>query len=380
MAITAPAPRGERYSPDPDSALTLPSHYYHDPEIYRRELEEIWFKTWQYVGFVHDLAEPGDYISDRIVDQQVFVICAKSGELRAFYNVCMHRGHILVEGKGSKTILTCPFHAWSYDTHGALKAAGNAENVAGFRLEDFSLAEIRVETLANMVFVNLDPNAMPLAETYLGFEDDIRVKVPRFDELKVARQDHYDMDFNWKFMMDQNECYHCPHLHPGVMGGDGAYLEPSFAITMYDSWDAVVVEAKGDEESPYGAGADQDIRNVYIWTTYPNLIISTHQGPSNFKVQRVWPTGPETSQGTMDNLCVNDPPTEMDIAQFNYFRDRIWPEDSPAMTKQQRGMKSRGYQQGRLMVDTDRTWRSEHAVHHFDKQVWEALNGKNYQT
>ena len=61
-----------------------------------------------------------------------------------------------------------------------------------------------------------------------------------------------------------------------------------------------------------------------------------------------------------------------------YFRDRIWPEDSPAMTKQQRGMKSRGYQQGRLMVDTDRTWRSEHAVHHFDKQVWEALNGKSY--
>lgn len=80
----------------------------------------------------------------------------------------------------------------------------------------------------------------------------------------------------------------------------------------------------------------------------------------------------------MDNLCVNDPPTEMDIKQFNYFRDRIWPEDSPAMTKQQRGMKSRGYQQGRLMVDAARTWKSEHAVHHFDKQVWEALNGQNY--
>jgi phenylpropionate dioxygenase-like ring-hydroxylating dioxygenase large terminal subunit len=197
MAITAPAPPTERKSPDPDSALTLPSHYYHDPEIYRREQETIWFKTWQYVGFVHDLSEPGDYISDRIIDQQVFVIRAKSGELRAFYNVCMHCGHILVEGKGNKTILTCPFHAWSYDTHGALKAAGNAENVAGFRLEDFTLSEIRVDTMANMVFVNLDDNALPLADYYPGFKNDVRAKVPRFDELRIARQDHYDMDFNW---------------------------------------------------------------------------------------------------------------------------------------------------------------------------------------
>ena len=291
MAITTPAQRIERYSPDPDSALTLPSHYYYDPDIFEREKEEIWFKTWQYVGFVDDLANPGDYITDKIVDQQIFVIRAKSGELRAYYNVCMHRGHILVEGKGNKTILTCPFHAWSYDTHGALKAAGNAENVAGFKLEDFSLSEIRVDTMANMVFVNLDENALPLAEYYPGFEDDVRAKVPHFDDLKMVRQDPYDMDFNWKFMMDQNECYHCPHLHPGVMASEGAYLEPSFEITMYNHWDSVVVYAKGDEKSPYGAGKDDDIRHVYIWTTYPNLIISTHQGPSNFKVQRVWPPG-----------------------------------------------------------------------------------------
>ena len=378
MAITAPLPRSERYSPDPDHALTLPSHYYHDPGIYEREKEEIWFKTWQYLGFLQDLRNPGDYITDRIVDQQVFVIRDKAGDLRAYYNVCMHRGHILLEGKGNKTIITCPFHAWSYDTFGALRAAGNAENVAGFRLEDFGLSEIRVETMANMVFVNLDLDAKPLRETYAGFEEDVRAKVPRFDELRLVRRDPYVMDFNWKFVMDQNECYHCPHLHPGVLAGDGAYLEPSFEITMFERWDSVVVYAKGDEKSPYGAGKDDDIRDVYIWTTFPNLIISTHQGPSNFKVQRVWPTGPETAEGMMDNLCLNDPPSEMDIKQFDYFRDRVWAEDSPAMTKQQRGMKSRGYRQGRLMVDAERSWKSEHAVHHFDKQVWEALNGPNW--
>jgi choline monooxygenase len=368
----------ERYSPDPNRALTLPARYYFDPAIYAREKEEIWFKTWQFVGFAADVANPGDFFAETVVDQPIFVIRTKQGELRAFYNVCMHRGHVLVEGRGNKTILTCPFHAWSYDTTGTLKAAGNAENVAGFRLADFSLAEIRVGVLANMVFVNLDAAAPPLEQYLTGFEADVRAKVPKFDQLKWARRDHYDCDFNWKFVMDQNECYHCPHIHPGVMAGEGAYLEPSFEITMFEHWDAVIAYSSPEKKSPYGAGQGDEIENVYIWTVFPNLIISTHQGPSNFKVQRVVPNGPETAWSTVDNLCVNDPPTAMDIKQFNYFRDRVWPEDSPCMTKQQRGMKSLGYRQGRLMVDAERSWRSEHAVHHFDMQVWEALNGKNY--
>ena len=379
MAMTAAQNvRVEKFSPDADYALTLPSHYYYDPEIFAREKEEIWFKTWQLVGFTSELAEPGDYITDRVIDQEVFVIRTKKGELRAFYNVCTHRGHILVEGRGNKLILTCPFHAWSFDPEGKLKAAGNAENVAGFLHKDFGLSEIRVDTMANMVFVNLDANASPISEFWAGLEDDIRSKVPNFDGLVNARQDHYETDFNWKFVMDQNECYHCPAVHPGVMSGDGAYLEPSFEITMHDHWDAVIAYGQADENAPYGGGKSDEVSDVYIWTAFPNLVLLTHQGPSNFKVQKIWATGPETAAQSIDNLCVNDPPTEVDIAQFNYYRDRIWPEDSPCMRKQQQGMKTRGYSQGRLMVDPERSWKSEHAVHHFDKQVWEALNGENY--
>lgn len=132
----------QRFRREPELSGTLPASYYYDPAIFEREREAIWFKTWQLVGYVHDLAKPGDYITADILDQKVFVVRDKSGELRAFYNVCMHRGHILAEGKGSKTIFTCPFHAWSYDTDGRLRAAGNAENVAGFKLEDFSLVPI----------------------------------------------------------------------------------------------------------------------------------------------------------------------------------------------------------------------------------------------
>jgi phenylpropionate dioxygenase-like ring-hydroxylating dioxygenase large terminal subunit len=223
--IVAPAGRAEHFSADPEHGQTLPAHYYFDKDIYAREQEEIWFKPWQFAGFTSDLGNPGDYISDFIIDQPVFVVRTKDGTLRAFYNVCTHRGHILVEGKGNKNILTCPFHAWSFDTTGKLKTAGNAENVAGFRLEDFGLPGIRVEEMANMVFVNLDEDAAPLSEVAAGLEADLRAKIPRFDDLKLARRDDYYMDFNWKFVMDQNEYYHCRHgripaglLHTDLLG------------------------------------------------------------------------------------------------------------------------------------------------------------------
>jgi phenylpropionate dioxygenase-like ring-hydroxylating dioxygenase large terminal subunit len=112
--------------------------YYYDPEIFAAEKEQIWCKTWQYVGYLGDLTEPGDYITANILDQLIFVIRAASGELRAFYNVCMHRGHILVEGKGNKRIITCPSHAWSYDSHGNLKAAGNAQTLLVFASRTFA--------------------------------------------------------------------------------------------------------------------------------------------------------------------------------------------------------------------------------------------------
>ena len=238
MASNVSAMRAEdRFNLDPELSYTLPGHYYYDREIFEREKEEIWSKTWQLVGYGADLKEPGDYITNDILDQKVFVTRAKDGRLRAFYNVCMHRGHILLEGKGNVRMITCPFHAWTYDLEGNLKAAGNSENVAGFDAGDFCLPEIQVEELLNMVFVNLDAQAASLASMVPGFAEDVRATVPYFDELVLARHDDYaNFKCNWKFIPDQNECYHCPHLHPDVMGSEDSYMEPSWESTEYDYW------------------------------------------------------------------------------------------------------------------------------------------------
>ena len=378
------ATQKSQFHPDPEQSATLPGYYYYDSDIYEREKQEIWFKTWQFVGYIYDLQSAGDYITADILDQKILVSRGKDGTLRAFYNVCMHRGHILAEGKGNKTIFTCPFHAWSYDTTGALKAAGNAENVAGFKLDDFSLSEIRVEQLGHMVFVNLSPEGPALNDICGDIVNEYRAAVPRYDGLYNQRRDRYDVKANWKLAFDQMECYHCPFLHPQIMGKD-AYLEPSFEITSHEFWAThltrgnkkVISGEKG--EVPYEFGLDEEINDGHIWWIWPNLIFVAHRGPSNLKTMHIVPDGPERFVMHIDNLVADDPVQEKSLTNFDYFRDVVQPQDLGAMEQQQLGLHARGYFQGRLMVDKERTWRSEHGTHHFDRLVWEAINGTNYE-
>ena len=151
-----------KFHPDPEQSYTLPGTYYFDPDIYEREREEIFFKTWQFAGYLADLENPGDFITIDLLDQRIVIVRDRKRRLRAFYNVCAHRGHTLLEGKGNRRMITCPFHAWTYDLEGNLKAAGNSENVAGFDADEFCLSEVRVEEFLHMVFANLDTGAATL--------------------------------------------------------------------------------------------------------------------------------------------------------------------------------------------------------------------------
>ncbi|MDA0262026.1 MAG: aromatic ring-hydroxylating dioxygenase subunit alpha, partial [Proteobacteria bacterium] len=285
-------------------SATLPASLYYDPAVAEREKQEIFFKTWQFVGFVADIKQPGDYLTYDLLDQKILVSRGKDNALRAFYNVCMHRGHILAEGQGNKSIFTCPFHAWSYDTTGALKAAGNAENVAGFRLEDFTLSEIRCEVWANMIFVNLDDGAASMASMYGALEHEIRAAVPNFDGLVFARRDTYDIACNWKIIFDGLECYHCPVIHPQAMGNPDSFMPETFDSYEYDWYSTHIVRADMDvinnhpERLPYPITPGDDVIDDYIWYMWPNYIFLAHPGSSNFHVTHALPSGLETVHRT----------------------------------------------------------------------------------
>mgnify|MGYP002625134524 FL=1 len=139
--------------------------------------------------------------------------------VRAFFNVCAHRGHQLLQGAGriSKRIV-CPYHAWSYDNSGALRHAKNCRNVPGFDVGSVRLSEVRVEEFASFVFVNLDPNAQPLCELMGELEDDMLRSAPRLGDLKLRHTTTQVLKANWKVAVENYcECYHCTTAHPTAM-------------------------------------------------------------------------------------------------------------------------------------------------------------------
>ncbi len=383
MSITALRTKS-KFHPDPEQSYTLPGTYYFDPDIYEREREEIFFKTWQFAGYLADLENPGDFITMDLLDQRIVIVRDRKRRLRAFYNVCAHRGHTLLEGKGNRRMITCPFHAWTYDLEGNLKAAGNSENVAGFDADEFCLSEVRVEEFLHMVFVNLDTGAATLESQAAGLAKEIRETVPNFDQLKFARRDTYEIKANWKFIFDQLECYHCPHLHPQVMGRDDSYMDTNWESVEHGIWATHIARGGPDilekiaKKLPYDIGGQSMVKDVFIWYLWPNLFLETHHGPSNFKVAVAGPTGVEVSIRHMDHFCIDDPPTAYNIAQMDNHMQVAVPQDLKAMEMQQLGVHARGYTQGRLMVDKERSWQSEHGVHHFDNLVWNALHGDSY--
>ncbi|MBM3510991.1 MAG: aromatic ring-hydroxylating dioxygenase subunit alpha [Alphaproteobacteria bacterium] len=369
-----------KFHPDAELSYTLPGFYYYDPDVYAREVETIWFKSWIMAGYTHELAEPGSYITRDFLDQTILVVRGKDMKLRAFHNVCMHRGHELVKGKGKKLIFTCPYHAWSYDAEGKLKAAGNAENVKGFAFDEFGLSPVRVDTLLNMVFVNLDPKAKPVADVYPGLEAEVRQVLPGYDNLKFFRADPYRFKSNWKFVFDAMECYHCPSLHPQAMGRD-AYYQQSFEVTDHGLWQThiirgnpAVINREIQGSIAYDLQPNPPIMDVWIWWIWPNIYLTCHMGNPNMKILFAMPDGLEWTWETVDNFLL-EPFTAADISNVDNFRDNIQAQDVSAMESQQRGVRSRGYAQGRLIVDAERTWASEHGVHHFNKLVWEKING-----
>ena len=113
----------------------LEARYYTDPEIFLREQSDILGKTWQFAGHLSELETPGDYFTFEVAGHSLFCIRGRDDAVRAFYNVCQHRAHELVSGSGNRRFLACPYHAWTYELDGRMKAGPNTKSVPGFRRE-----------------------------------------------------------------------------------------------------------------------------------------------------------------------------------------------------------------------------------------------------
>ena len=142
----------------------LDARYFNDLAIYDAVRDQLYFKTWQYACHSSQVANPGDYFSFSLFEQDLMITHDQNGEIQALYNVCQHRGHKLVEGSGNKRVIICPYHQWAYQLDGQLRGAPNSKNVQGFDASKICVPKVWVENFLGFIFVNLDENAAPMNE------------------------------------------------------------------------------------------------------------------------------------------------------------------------------------------------------------------------
>lgn len=366
-------PADQPFRENPKQSFTLPARYYTSPDIFNAEKTAIFYRTWHYAGHVSQVADPGMFLTTRIHNQNVFVARGRDGELRAFFNVCAHRGHELLQGTGKKNVITCPYHAWAYDFDGRLVSARNSENVAGFDKCDFTLKPVRVEVFCGLVMINLDPDAKPFAEQMSGLEDEIRKYLPRVDELAFAQRDTYNVDANWKVLVDNFlECYHCAPAHKDFV--DLVDMDSYRTIThkRYSSQCSSTPKSNKNRAFEFETGdVDFGYAGFFVW---PNFTIWIYPGEPNLSVLQMNPDDVETCIEYQDWFTLGGEVTPQLQDAIAYQKDVLQPEDIGLCESVQKGLHSLGYNQGRFIVDEGLTELSEHAVHHFQRMVAEALD------
>ncbi|RME96145.1 MAG: aromatic ring-hydroxylating dioxygenase subunit alpha, partial [Alphaproteobacteria bacterium] len=327
---------------DPKRSYTMPARFYHDPAVFEAEKEAIFHRTWHYAGHVSQVAETGEYLTTRVHEQNVFVARGRDGELRAFYNVCPHRGHELLEGAGRKNVITCPYHAWAFDFDGRLVNARNSENVEGFDKTDFPLKPVRVEVFCGLVLVNLDAGAAPFAEQMQGLEEEIRHYLPRVDDLAFAQRDEYDVAANWKVLVDNFlECYHCAPAHKDFVDLVDMNSYTSITHRLYSSQCAAAPRTTKSRAYEFEPGdVDFGYAGFFVW---PNFTIWIYPGEPNLSVLQMNPSAPERCLEYQDWFTLGGAVTKQLSDAIAYQKETLQPEDIGLCESVQRGLKSKGY-------------------------------------
>jgi phenylpropionate dioxygenase-like ring-hydroxylating dioxygenase large terminal subunit len=202
---------------------------YTSPEVYEAEREKIFRRTWLLVARATEVPNPGDFIKRTIypLKAEAVIVRGKDGVIRAFHNVCAHRGTALVvPSEGTTNLFVCPYHAWSYGTDGLCKAIPGAQFFPQVDKSKVGLAPIHVDIWNGFVFLNFDQAPRQTLQEYLGEFGEIYGEIP-FGEFTHALELTLDMETNWKCVRDaNNEAYHVPFLHKKTLRGFSSEVNP----------------------------------------------------------------------------------------------------------------------------------------------------------
>ena len=340
-----------------EGQMNLPAAAYTDALVLRWEMEHFFDGSWVCVGRSEDLRYAGDRRAVRLGHERILVVRDESGELRAFYNVCRHRGHELmaVGETASGRFVRCPYHAWAYGLDGELRGAPGFGKSDGFDKADYPLVPVRIAEWQGWVFANASGEAVPFEE-HVGNLGDMIGNHGAGELVTAARQD-YEVEANWKILVENyHECYHCPSIHPELCkvsppksGEDhesrGAWVGGSMELEDHAETMSLTGESFAPRLPLLAAGQE---REVYYYQIFPNLLISPH--PDYVMTHRLTPVAPDRTHVECEWLFSREA-----LASEGFdpsFATEFWHitngQDWRACEAVQRGVSSRGYRQGPL--------------------------------
>ena len=193
--------------------FAMDAYFYRSQVVYRKELDEILYKSWLYAGHVSQIAKPGDYFTYDLGEDSIVVVRDSEKAVHALMNVCRHRGARVCEGpEGSCRTFVCPYHGWVYELDGRLRAARAMQSKSDFDPALYALKRARCTVFEGLIFVNCDPAAAPFDAALKPIEPALRpYDLPA---ARVAHRQNYHVEANWKLVLENYlECYHCATAH-----------------------------------------------------------------------------------------------------------------------------------------------------------------------
>ncbi len=368
-------------SPEDLSFRALSPRLYTDPEVAAAEQELIFERTWQLAGHVGALPGPGSYITATAGTQPVLVVRDENGELRAYRNICRHRGSRLLSGDGQcKGAIRCRYHGWTYRFDGSL--IGVPEGLAfGERLDKSTLGllPVRVEEFCGLVFFNIDPHATPLADLLGDLPERLeRYRVPTLESFAPGNG---TQPANWKVVADNYiEGYHIPIAHPGLMRmldykRYDVEVHPHyvwFEAPMRDKPSSNRLERMYSKLVTTMPGlTEEDLRVWRYVFIYPNTTIDLYPDQVN-----TWQMNPDGVARTRDVFGAYrthgaDPRTKAAQWLNQKLNNLVLDEDIDLVDNVQQGLQTRGYECGPLS-------RREDAVAWFADRVRADLSPRGF--
>jgi Rieske 2Fe-2S family protein len=342
---------------------TLAGACYRDPEIFRLEADRIFARTWYCLGRSEVVDAPRRYLATDVAGRPIVVLRDGGGVLRAFHNVCRHRGAMICDpgSGGLRGAITCPYHGWSYDLEGRLVGTPNIgkDEIPRDRIH---LYPVRVDEWQGCLFVNLSDDASPL-QTWLDRQHDEPRQFERWEpgRLRVAHTTSSDVNANWKILIENyGECLHCPRIHPELVSlvptyRTGGVSDPSrsdYGVGLRPGAHAMTLSGEGTLPILPGLTAEEGC-SYYGAHIFPNTTLDF--GGTFATLQRIVPRAVDRSTRIIEYLFAPETIARpgFDPTEVIEFNELVVAQDHAICERVQQGVNSQAFERG-VYVEKDR--------------------------